>query len=52
MREATLALDRMNIFDRALSGSIRSDRAPRGPLIRQAEEVVEAYMGKREKLKR
>ena len=48
MRQALLLLGEHNVLEMALGGAgLREDRAPRGPLVRQAEGVLEDYLGKR-----
>ena len=48
LRSALLLLGEHNLLEQALGGAgVREDRAPRRPLIRQAEHVLEEYIGKK-----
>jgi len=47
LRDALVLLDSKDILDKACMGStLRSDRAPRGPLVRILDTVVDEYLGR------
>ncbi len=48
-KAAFLLLDLQDVVSKAISGSLRPDRAPKGTIIRTIEAVLEAVLGKKKR---
>ena len=47
MRMAFNQLSDLNVLHMMAEASVRADRAPRGPLVRQCEHILGDFQGKR-----